>query len=108
MDVDVKKKIQNPTVAFFVSCMSRNDICLRFFCQVVLEKRRGNSKKNNPADIKTVGYCYVTLFPMFPPLLHHVPCEATSKAVGTTQSPFSSCFFSFHPPPKYVMEGEKN
>ena len=30
-----------------------------------------------------------------PPFLHLILCEATSKAVGTTQSPSSLCFFSF-------------
>lgn len=85
-----------------------------FFCPVVLEKRRGCSE--NPADMKTVRYCFVTFFLNFlsnlhfksPPFLHLDLCEATSKAVGTTQSHFSLCFFFLWYSKLYDVGGKKN
>lgn len=49
-------------VCFFgLSLLSeKNKHLLCFFCPVVLEKKRGCTK--NPADMKTVRYCFVTLF----------------------------------------------
>lgn len=86
------------TVDFFVSFFYVKVNC---FCPVVLEKRRGFTKKN-PADVKTVRYCFIT-FPLYlfwdslskpPPLLHHVlPRETTSKLLVRLRVLFSFCLF---------------
>lgn len=84
------------------------------FHPVVLEKMRGCSE--NPADMKTVRYCFFTFSPSFPfktptlnPLLSSTipPFSLWShfKAVGTTQDPFSSCFCFFYQPLNCMMVG---
>lgn len=52
--------------------------------------------KENPADMKTVRYCFVTFYLNFRFSLHFVLLLSHFRAVGTTQSPFFFwCVFLF-------------
>lgn len=50
--------------------------------------------KENPADMKTVRYCFVTFYLNFRFSLHFVLPHSHFRAVGTTQSPFFLVRFS--------------
>lgn len=82
-------------------CVRKIGVLFSVFIQ--LYWRKGGVAQKSPADVKTVRYCFVTCVLYFlmkkkkkllssPPFFRHVLCEATLKAVGTTQRPFSSCF----------------
>lgn len=71
--------------------------CSKFLSSFTDGKKKGFSE--HLADMKTVRYCFVTFFLHFllklPSLPHPRSLWSHFKAVGTTQSPFSLCFFFF-------------
>lgn len=95
MDVTKNTKAHKVRAGAGAGHLSDHCLCLLFWCQslffwfyfgpVVLEKRRGCLE--NPADMKTVRYCFVTFFlnfPFKPPTLNPL-LSSTSFSVKPLQ-----------------------